>query len=150
MDGEIGDRLVVLGRRVGERFQDGEITEVLTTNGRHYRVRWSDGHESIIYPGPDVTIRSSSEPRLERRTLAVDLRLSEDRDHCRATATMMTTAGTFTGAGEARRHPNDPEVPVIGEEIAVVRALRELADNLERAATRAMTSPVDRSLHLVS
>jgi hypothetical protein len=143
MDGEVGDRLIVHGRKVGQRTCEGEIVEVLTTNGRHYRVCWADGHESITYPGTDVTIvpmtdRVTVEPRWTR-SMVIDLRLAEDAEHCTATATMMTAVGTFTGNGVARRHPNDPDVPMIGEELAVSRCLVDLAVSLEEAATRTMS-----------
>ena len=51
-----GDRLVVHAHRQGEPPRDAEILEVLHTEHAAYRVRWDDGHESIVYPGPDVTI----------------------------------------------------------------------------------------------
>ena len=52
-----GDRLVVRAHHQGEPAQDAEILEVLGENGPPYRVRWDrDGHESIIYPGSDVSI----------------------------------------------------------------------------------------------
>ena len=52
-----GDRLVVRAHRQGDTPRDAEILEVLGDNGPPYRVRWErDGHESIIYPGPDATV----------------------------------------------------------------------------------------------
>jgi hypothetical protein len=33
------------------------VLEVLVTGGaEHYRVRWDDGHESLLFPGPDAHI----------------------------------------------------------------------------------------------
>jgi hypothetical protein len=149
MDGEIGDRLIVHGRRIGQQVLEGGITEVLFAGGQHYRIRWTDGHESVMYPGPDVTIVPSGQPRPERRTLTIELRLDEDRDRCRATALMMSVAGTFTGRGHARRHPNDPELPVVGEELAIARALHDLADSLEQGARRTMATMEGDPVHLV-
>jgi len=154
MDGEVGDRLIVHGRKVGQRTCEGEIVEVLTNNGRHYRVRWSDGHESMTYPGTDVTIvpmtdRATVEPTWTR-SMVIDLRLAEDAEHCTATATMMTAGGTFTGNGTARRHPNDPDVPMIGEELAVSRCLADLAVSLEQAATRTMNRGEHPTEHLIA
>ncbi|HET8652494.1 MAG TPA: DUF1918 domain-containing protein [Gaiellaceae bacterium] len=52
-----GDRLVVHGHAVGETERSGEIVEVLGESGHeHYRVRWDEKHESIVYPGSDVSI----------------------------------------------------------------------------------------------
>ena len=51
-----GDRLIVHAHHQGALPLDAEIIEVLGDQGP-YRVRWeSDGHESIIYPGSDVSI----------------------------------------------------------------------------------------------
>jgi hypothetical protein len=53
-----GDLLVVHGHAVGDTERIGEILEVLGEPGHeHYRVRWDEKHESIVYPGSDVTIR---------------------------------------------------------------------------------------------
>lgn len=46
-----------------------------------------------------------------------------------------TGANTLTGEGLARRHPADPEVPEIGDELAVGRALIELGERLVHAAS---------------
>ena len=59
----IGDRLIVRAHYQGDQSQDAEILEVLGSYGPPYRVRWhSDGHESILYPGSDVTIEHSRRP----------------------------------------------------------------------------------------
>lgn len=48
-----------------------------------------------------------------------------------AHAVLTTSSGTsLEGHGRARRNPDDPEVPEIGEELATARALRDLADRL--------------------
>ncbi|PFG40163.1 uncharacterized protein DUF1876 [Georgenia soli] len=53
-----------------------------------------------------------------------------------AHAVLRTSAGTrLEGYGRARRNPEDPEVPEIGEELAAARALRDLADRLLRATS---------------
>ena len=46
-----------------------------------------------------------------------------------------TGANALTSEGLARRHPADPEVPEIGDELAVGRALIELGERLVRAAS---------------
>lgn len=150
MDGQVGDHIEVPGRRVGHMPARGEIVEVLTGPGtRHYRVRWEDGHETTLAPGPGVTVQPRATGRRDRRALIVDLRLEEDRDDCTATATMMTAAGGFTATGSAHRHPRDPAVPVIGEELAIARCLRALADRLEQAASSAMSEGMATPDHLV-
>lgn len=53
-----GDRLVVMATHLGEHPRDGEILEVHGADGAPpYLVRWSDdGHESLVFPGPDAHI----------------------------------------------------------------------------------------------
>ena len=53
-----GDVLVISGHRVGETERSAEILEVLgEAPNERYRVRWTDGHESVLRPGSDATIR---------------------------------------------------------------------------------------------
>ena len=152
MEAKVGDRLVVNSRHVGQPAQTGEITEIIGIGGQHFRVRWSDGRESVVFPGSDATIEpkdGDAGPSGETRTVSIDLRLVEDSKHCEATATMRTSAETFTGLGRARRHPQDPVVPMIGEELAVARSLADLAAKLEAAASQAIRDRETQPLHLV-
>ncbi|MDL4815948.1 DUF1918 domain-containing protein [Actinomadura opuntiae] len=60
MYARIGDRLHVHGTVVGQHDRMGEIIEVRGENGSPpYVVRFGDGHEGLIFPGPDCVI----EPR---------------------------------------------------------------------------------------
>ncbi len=57
MQASVGDRLHVHGRTVGERERVGEIIEVRGDAGRPpYVVRFPDGHENLVYPGPDCVV----------------------------------------------------------------------------------------------
>jgi len=59
-----GDRLVVHGRIVGQHDRVVEIIEVLGPAGAPpYRVRTQNGHETIMFPGPDSVVdhRKASE-----------------------------------------------------------------------------------------
>jgi hypothetical protein len=59
MRAKVGDRIVVPGHRVGEAEHAAEIVEVHGVDGAPpYLVRWRDGHEALIYPGPDAVIES--------------------------------------------------------------------------------------------
>jgi hypothetical protein len=53
-----GDRIVVASTHVGEPERDGEVLEVQGPDGGPpFLVRWSDdGHESLVFPGPDAHI----------------------------------------------------------------------------------------------
>ena len=57
MQATIGDRLHVHSNIVGAHDKIGEIVEVRGSEGAPpYLVRFSDGHESLIYPGPDCVV----------------------------------------------------------------------------------------------
>ena len=57
MHASAGDRLHVHGRIVGQRDQIGEIVEVRGPEGDPpYLVRYPDGHETLMYPGPDAVV----------------------------------------------------------------------------------------------
>lgn len=57
MKATVGDRIVVNSTRVDAPQRNGEIIEVRGRNGEPpYRVRWSDGHEGLVFPGPDAMV----------------------------------------------------------------------------------------------
>jgi len=59
MQATVGDRLHVHSHVVGAHDKIGEIIEVRGENGAPpYMVRFSDGHESLVYPGPDCVIEA--------------------------------------------------------------------------------------------
>lgn len=48
---------MVQGRSLDEPHRNGIVREVLVVAGsEHYRVGWDNGHESLLYPGPDTRI----------------------------------------------------------------------------------------------
>ncbi|MFI5781356.1 DUF1918 domain-containing protein [Nocardia sp. NPDC051570] len=58
MRANVGDQLRVHSRTVGLPGQTGEIIEVRGTDGAPpYVVRFDDGHESLVFPGPDCVVR---------------------------------------------------------------------------------------------
>jgi hypothetical protein len=53
----VGDRLVINAVHVDGPVRDGEVLEVRGPNGDPpYLVRWSDGHEGLVFPGPDAAV----------------------------------------------------------------------------------------------
>ena len=61
MHAHVGDRLRITGQLVGQPQHGGEIIEVRGADGAApYLVRFDDGHESLIFPGPDCVL----EPRV--------------------------------------------------------------------------------------
>lgn len=58
MQASVGDRIVILGHRVGTPIRHAEILEVHGKDGGPpYVVRWSDDeHESLFFPGSDAVV----------------------------------------------------------------------------------------------
>ncbi|MGH2547586.1 MAG: DUF1876 domain-containing protein [Acidimicrobiales bacterium] len=84
----------------------------------------------------------------EASVIQVEISLKEDADHTDARVTLTLGDTTYTGSGRARRHPADPNVPVIGEELASARALSDLAHKLVDAAAEAISEREGRPTHL--
>jgi uncharacterized protein DUF1876 len=71
---------------------------------------------------------------MHTRTWTVTILLTEDDERTRAAAVLHTDAGTeVRHEGLARRSPEDPQVPEIGDELAACRALAGLAQDLLEA-----------------
>lgn len=59
MRATVGDRLHVHGRTVGQPEQVAQIVEVRGPEGTPpYLVRYPDGHEALVFPGPDAVVES--------------------------------------------------------------------------------------------
>ena len=59
----VGDRIEIRGRHVGEVPRLGEIIEVKGPEGDPpFVVKWSDGHEGIVFPGPDAVVVHAGQP----------------------------------------------------------------------------------------
>ncbi|WP_412539945.1 DUF1918 domain-containing protein [Longispora sp. K20-0274] len=57
MHATVGDRLQVHSASVGVKERTGEIIEVRgAEGGPPYMVRFDDGHESLVFPGPDSQV----------------------------------------------------------------------------------------------
>jgi len=59
MHAEVGDTVVVHGRTVGTTDRRGTVVEARGSEGP-YLVRFDDGHESLVFPGPDVSVEARS------------------------------------------------------------------------------------------
>ena len=64
----------------------------------------------------------------------VNVSFTEDGDRTRADATLELGGQRFHGWGRAKRAPEDPSVPVIGQDLAAARALSDLSHQLLDAA----------------
>lgn len=155
MQARSGDRLIVESNRVGDADRAAEILEATPVGSRlRLRVRWDDGHESVMFPGSDARVEPGAMPMprvgaVERRMARIELNVTEDADHCEATAQLTTNDTVFSGWGRARRNPRDPNVPMIGEELAIARALGDLSSKLLSAAADAIERHESRPVHLV-
>jgi hypothetical protein len=150
-----GDRIVVHGRTLGQPDRGGVVREVKPARtGTMYRVGWDDGAETMFMPSAGVAevIRAGAPAMADEVRLGcqVELTLTEDRDSCTAIACLTTPRGTFRTQGEAHRHPEDPDVPMIGEELAIGRALTALGDLLMAEAADALADRETRPIHLIA
>lgn len=60
MKAQVGDRLVFEGVRVGDRRRVGEVVGLAHEDGTPpYTVRWPDGHESLVFPGPEAHLEKA-------------------------------------------------------------------------------------------
>lgn len=153
MRAQIGDRLVIERPRDSLPSREGVVVEIRGADGAPpYRVRWlDDGHETLVYPGPDAHVvpavpgrgedsgTSGLPPPHTTKRMNVDIVVSEESEDgsVRTLAEAELSAGEWAnlrGHGMARKHPADVDVPEIGDELAVSRALSDLARKLRQVA----------------
>lgn len=70
----------------------------------------------------------------QEQDVTLSIHLVEDETETVATAVLDLRGDHFEAIGRARRNPVDPVKPVIGEELAIARALRILEDGITAAA----------------
>jgi hypothetical protein len=86
--------------------------------------------------------------RVKSWTVRIDI--GEHDGRTRAVAHLQTVdADTVVGVGFARLNPTDVDVPEIGDEIAVARALSDLSHRLLDAATGDLEQVSGEPAHLV-
>ena len=86
----------------------------------------------------------------EHKAMTVDIQVDETDDRTEAKATLRIRDNEFAGWGRARRNPGDPNVPLVGEELAVARALSELAHRLVDAAAGTIENYEGHPIRLTS
>ena len=72
----------------------------------------------------------------------------DDKTYAEARLLPGRSTVTLTGTGMARLNPTDRDVPEIGDELAVARALSELAHQLLHAAAGDIEAVTHESVHL--
>jgi len=81
--------------------------------------------------------------------LSVSLNITEVSGRTHAEARLVIPGGQeLVGRGDARRNPADPEVAVIGEEIAAARALSDLTGQLLHVAAAGIEDVTHERTHL--
>src|SRR5215213_667498 len=168
MKAEVGDRIVVASGTLHRPIRDGEILQVGEGGTGPYLVRWSDGSESLFFPGPDAHVEhvsheagvgddqpggaeAESDSQQPTKTWSVDIYLYEDQNATSANAVLRSDVpGALDVRGEARRRPADPDLPKVGDEVAVARALRRLADRLLEMASDDLTDAEGHPVSLSS
>jgi uncharacterized protein DUF1876 len=78
----------------------------------------------------------------------VSIAFTEEGDRTRADALLTLADKRFHGFGQARRAPEDPSVPIVGEDLAAARALSDLAHQLVDAAAVRIEGWEGHKIHL--
>ena len=146
MRARAGDRIVLAARRTGQPTRDGWVVEARgPDDGPPFVVERSDGHTGLVYPGPGAVLRVTGRDDIpvepvtgapagrtpQVREWAVRLTIFESEDGTSATAVLLADApARLSATGESHRSQDDEPVREIGDEVAVARALRHLADTL--------------------
>ena len=149
MSAKPGDHIILAGELVSQPVRAGEVLEARGVDGGPpYVVRWEDGHESTMFPGPGAALRvtGSAEPEHHTDLVArpelgtsrqwnVRITIFEKGDDTTATVALLADSPeALTAKGTSHRSHDDDTDPHIGDEVAVARALRHLADQLIAAA----------------
>lgn len=87
-------------------------------------------------------------PGSEEKVWTVELAVEESADETEARALLVAGDRRIGGWGRARRNPSDPELPWVGEELAVSRALSDLAHKLLDEAAQAIEQHEGRPVHV--
>ncbi len=151
MRASVGDRIVMAGEQVDRPTRAGQIVEVRGEEGAPpFLVRWSDGHTGLIYPGPGSVLRMQGQPESDEGTQqaapppepvpaahqwTVRISVFEGDDTTARAVLVADPLEDVAATGVSHRRASDPALARIGNEVAVARALRHLADQLLEQAT---------------
>lgn len=152
-----GDHLILAPPSVDGQLREGEVIETRGEDGQPpYVVKWSDGHHGLLYPGPGAILRvisartveeiealappetvethpghTPSGMHLHARDWTIRISILGDEDDAEARVVLLSDSPRhLTAHGHSHRSPGDAPVPEVGDEVAVARALRRLADRL--------------------
>ena len=77
---------------------------------------------------------------MPEQSWTVNISFTEEGDRTRADAILDLASQKFHGFGQAKRAPADPNVPVVGQDLAAARALSDLSHKLLEAAAERIES----------
>ncbi|MGZ4255185.1 MAG: DUF1876 domain-containing protein [Solirubrobacteraceae bacterium] len=77
---------------------------------------------------------------MPEQSWTVNISFTEEGDRTRADAILELASQKFHGFGQAKRAPADPNVPVVGQDLAAARALSDLSHKLLEAAAERIES----------
>jgi hypothetical protein len=167
MRAAVGDHVIVASNVLDRPVREGTIVEVSRADGEPpYVVEWSDtGKRSVFVPGADTRVRhegeapekpaaaaaGQGEEKRPVKSWRINIDVFESGDDTAAHAVLTSDSPTELDAeGHARRAHQDPVLPVVGDEVAVSRALRQLADRLLAAASIDLETATGRRVSLRS
>lgn len=87
---------------------------------------------------------------MTRKTWTADIVFEETEDATDACVTIHMDGAECVGRGSARRNPNDPSVPIIGEELAAARAFAELSHKLVDESAQILELHLGRHVELTT
>ena len=82
------------------------------------------------------------------KAFKVDLDVIEDGKTTTAAARLVIDGEEFVASGKARRNPQDPDLPEIGDELAVARALLLLARELGKRVDEGIAAYEGHEVHV--
>lgn len=88
-----------------------------------------DGRQGLLFPGTVAQVQ-----HVTIGTWRLEVTMLHVGNETRAHAVLVGDAPAIEGVGNARRNPDDADIPQLGDEIAAARALHRLADHLLHAA----------------
>jgi hypothetical protein len=119
--------------------------EIAATDNAHYRALLVERRNSLRAVADELhascdglevsTTESASGDKADtgrppQRVWTMEVIFTEDADRTRADARLRGGEGVWHGWGRARRNTEDPDVPMIGEELATARALSDISHQL--------------------
>jgi hypothetical protein len=156
----VGDRVFVESVRPGHEHM-GRIVALRHSDGTPpYVVRWDDtGTETLHFPRADCRIEPApptretsvvtTSQRVHHWTVVIDVVEHDQFTTAHAVLHEDDAPTVVTGRGESVRRSGDRNIPELGDELAVSRALRQLSDRLALAVRNTLVDVEHRDVDLV-